>query len=47
MSVTSDTVSAKSAEGTGHKRSRAALLRDGGSRFALVGVWILARSRPQ
>jgi ribose transport system permease protein len=34
-------VSAKSAEGTAPSRSRAALLRNGGSRFALVGVWIL------
>ena len=41
MSVTSDTVSAKSADATVQKRSRAALLRNGGSRFALVGVWIL------
>lgn len=41
MSVTSDTVSAPSAENTVQTRSRAALLRNGGSRFALVGVWIL------
>jgi ribose transport system permease protein len=41
VSVTSDTVSAKSADATVQKRSRAALLRNGGSRFALVGVWIL------
>lgn len=41
MSVTSDTVSAPSADATAQKRSGAALLRNGGSRFALVGVWIL------
>jgi ribose transport system permease protein len=34
-------VTAPSAEGTVQKRSGAALLRNGGSRFALVGVWIL------
>lgn len=41
MSVTSDTVKAAKADGTAKKRSGAALLRTGGSRFALVGVWIL------
>ena len=41
MSATSDTVSAPGAEATVQKRSGAAFLRNGGSRFALVGVWIL------